>query len=286
MIQERDFEVLAELKKWQVPSLMYHSISEHASSRFRPFTVLPASFADQMAYLHQHAYTPLTVSQLASALSQQGNALPERPVVLTFDDGYADFFTEALPVLKRYNFTATLYITTAFINDTSRWMRYEGETTRPMLTWAQLEQISTGGIECAAHTHTHPQLDTLPRSLAQGEIVHSKKLLENHLGKEVNSFAYPYGYLTTTLRQQVQEAGFTSACSVDQELGSETADIFALTRLMVNRDIGLDQFAELLRGRRSSAIKNLYRQVKDPVWQRARYYAASVKRYLREEMRR
>jgi peptidoglycan/xylan/chitin deacetylase (PgdA/CDA1 family) len=280
MIYERSFEVLTELKNWHVPILMYHSISEQASAKFRPFTVSPRSFVDQMAYLHRYAYTPLTVSQLAGMRSQPESTLPKHPVVLTFDDGYADFLTEALPVLKQYGFPATLYIATAFVNGTSRWMRYEGEMERPMLTWAQLKQIAASDIECGAHTHTHPQLDILTRSRAQDEIRYSKKLLEDHLDQTVNSFAYPYGYLTTTLRQQVQEAGFTSACSVDQALHPERIDVFALTRLIVNRNTELDQFVKLLNWRRSSTVRSLYRQIKDPVWRCARYHAASVKQYL------
>ena len=282
MIDEKSFEVLTELKKWHVPILMYHSISDHASARFRPFTVSPRSFIDQMAYLHRYAYTPLTISQLTTIRSQPESILPENPVVLTFDDGYADFLTEALPVLQSYSFTASLYIPTAFVNATSRGMRDEGETERLMLTWAQLEQICKSGIECGAHSHTHPQLDILPRSLARDEICYSKKLLEDHLGQEVNSFAYPYGYLTATLRQLVQEAGFTSACSVDQTLHAETSDIFALTRSLVDRNMNLDQFTALLSWHRSSTVKNLYRQIKDPVWRCARYQAAFVKQHLRK----
>src|SRR5579863_2561158 len=114
-------------EKRTIPILMYHSISQNASRKFKPFTVSPELFAEHMAYLHRHAFTPVTVKQLARALAQDQSLLPERPVVLTFDDGFADFFTDALPVLKRFNFTATLYVTTGFINGTSRWLQHEGE---------------------------------------------------------------------------------------------------------------------------------------------------------------
>src|SRR5579863_9977859 len=139
----------------KVPILMYHSISSAATARFRQFTVPPASFAEQMAYLHHQGYTPLTVTQYIQARSQGASALAERPVILTFDDGFEDFFTGVLPVLKQYNLTATLYITTAFIDGTSRWMRRERETARSMLSWQQVREISANGIECGAHTHTH-----------------------------------------------------------------------------------------------------------------------------------
>src|SRR5579859_480467 len=147
-----------------------------------------------MAYLNQHRYTPITVTQFAAALLQKDPRLPRRPVVLTFDDGFADFYTEALPILKRYAFPATLYVATAFINGTSRWLQREGEMARPMLTWEQLSEISASGIECGGHSHSHPQLDTLSQAEAYREIAQSKSLLEHHLGQNVSSFAYPFGY--------------------------------------------------------------------------------------------
>src|SRR6266496_2657570 len=106
IVKERMRPVQTERKK--VPILMYHSISDHASPKFKQFTVSPKLFAEHMAYLHQHRYIPITVTQFVNALSN--STLPERPVVLTFDDGFADFYTEALPVLKHYGFAATLYV--------------------------------------------------------------------------------------------------------------------------------------------------------------------------------
>src|SRR5437763_12299679 len=99
--------MLTRPEKKKVPILMYHSVSWIANSRFRQFTVPPVSFAEQMAYLHQQAYTPITVTQYVRALAQGEPVLPEHPVALTFDDGFADFFTEVLPVLKQYGFVAT-----------------------------------------------------------------------------------------------------------------------------------------------------------------------------------
>src|SRR5713101_1852063 len=154
--------MFTQSNKKKVPILMYHSISEHAAPRFKPFAVSPTLFVEHMAYLHQHAYTPITVTQLINTRSKGSSALPEQPVVLTFDDGFADFYTEALPVLQRYGFVATLYVTTAFVNATSRWLQQEGEAERLMLTWEQLAEVNAHGIECGAHSHSHAQLDMLP----------------------------------------------------------------------------------------------------------------------------
>src|ERR1019366_557744 len=117
--------IAAEKKK--IPILMYHSISDQAAPKFKRFAVAPSLFKEHMTYLHQHAYTPVTVTQLIQAVSQAHSRLPEKSVLITFDDGFSDFYSEALPILKQYNFVATLYIVTAFINETSRWLQKEGE---------------------------------------------------------------------------------------------------------------------------------------------------------------
>jgi peptidoglycan/xylan/chitin deacetylase (PgdA/CDA1 family) len=275
--------VSVQLKKHKLAILMYHSISDHATPKFKQFTVSPALFADHMAYLYQHAYTPITVTQYVHALSQGGDAssaLPERPVILTFDDGFADFFTDALPVLKQFNFTATLYIATAFVNSTSRWLQREDEMTRQMVTWEQLTEISAQGIECGSHGHRHLQLDTLSSSVVQKEIIHSKLLLEQHLGGNISSFAYPFGYYTTGARQQVQEAGYTSACAVKHAMSSAKTDPFALARLMVKADTGINALAALLNGHSSSALTTIFLRTRTPVWQLARRASASMRHYL------
>ena len=262
----------------KVPILMYHSISSAAGARFRPFTVSPASFAAQMAYLHRQRYTPLTVTQYIQARSRGIPVLAERPVILTFDDGFADFYTDALPVLKQYNLTATLYITTAFVEGVSSWMRREKETARRMLRWQQVREIAVQGIECGAHTHTHPQLDTLSLHAARNEMACSKSLLEDHLGQAVRSFAYPYGYQTARLRQIAREIGFTSACAVRHAPSSVAEDAFRLARLMISADTDLAAFAALLSDRQSTlvAARSLYLRARTPAWQLVRRGSASM----------
>lgn len=259
-------KVSAQSEKPTVPILMYHSISEHASSKFKQFTVSPYLFAQHMAYLKLHSYTPITVTQYINARMQAGRGLPPHPVILTFDDGFADFYTDALPVLQQYGFPATLYVSTAFVNHTSSWLQYEGETARRIVTWSQLKEISECGIECGAHSHSHPQLDMLPSESAANEVVTSKKLLEDHLGREVLSFAYPFGYYTADVRQLVREAGYTSACAVDFALTSEATDPFALSRMIVRANTDIEALKRLLAGTDKSMVHTMYLRTRRPVW--------------------
>jgi peptidoglycan/xylan/chitin deacetylase (PgdA/CDA1 family) len=265
-----------ESEKKRIPILIYHSISHDATTKFKQFVVSPTLFAKHMAYLHQHEYTPITVSQFIYTRTREGSALPERPVVLTFDDGFADFFTEALPVLQHYGFTATLYIATAFVNGTSRWMQHEGEGTRLMLTWDQLVKITKCGIECGAHSHCHHQLDILPLAIAREEIAQCKRLLEYHLGQKVLSFAYPHGYHSAAIQRLVREAGYTSACAVKYAMSSETTDPFALARLFVNADTDVDALASLLTRDTPSAVTAIYTRARVPIWRLARRCSASL----------
>lgn len=256
----------------KIPILMYHSISHSTNPKFVQFAVPPARFTEQMAFLHAHGYTPMTVTQLV-----QCTDLPAKPVVLTFDDGMADFFTEALPILTRFNFPATLYIATAFVNGTCDWLRREGESSRSMVTWEQITQIQAAGIECGAHSHTHPQLDMLSPSRAQDEIITSKTLLEEHLDQSVTSFAYPYGYYTAAIQKQVQAAGYTSACAVNHAMYINGAHPFTLSRLMVKASTTNEEFFALLTGKSTyrTTLFTTYARMRTPIWQVVRRSTAS-----------
>lgn len=237
-----------------------------------------------MAYLHQHGYAPITVTQFINVRTKEEYTLPERPVVVTFDDGFADFFTAALPVLQRYNFTATLYVATGFIGGTSRWLQREGEASRQMLNWDQLTEISTCGIECGGHTHWHRQLDILPPGMANREIMDCKRLLEDHLGREVSSFAYPHGYHSPTVKRLVRAIGYTSACAVKYAMSSEMTDPFALARLLVTADTSVDAFAALLTQPLPSVSTTMYKDALVPIWRMTRRCSLSIRQLLQEEL--
>lgn len=262
-----------------VPILLYHSIAEDATPQYQRWAVCPEMFAAQMAYLQEYQYTPLNVTQFVRAISAGGVHLPPRPVVITFDDGLADFFTGAFPILQQYDFTATLYLTTGFIGRTGRWLRPEGEGDRPMLTWAQVAEISAGGIECGAHSLSHPQLDTLPRAAAAEEIRRSKAGLEQRLGRPVLTFAYPHGYYDSTIRRMVQEAGYTSACAVKHALSASTDDRFALARLMVTAGTDRAGFSDLLAGR-GLPVAPARERLRTKGWRLARRTAGWWNRYI------
>lgn len=239
-----------------IPILMYHSVSETAAPRFRRWTIHPDMFAAQLEYMRNQGYTPLTVTELVKLTSSPFNKLPEKVVVITFDDGFADFYTNALPILSTYSFPATIYITTGYVGASSRWLQPLGEGNRRMLTWAQVREVDAAGMECGSHSENHHQLDTLNSDEADVEIRHSKEILEQHLGKEVTSFAYPHGYHSREIRRLVIKAGYQSACAVKHGMSSRLDDPFALARIIVSRNTDVQRLGQLLAGEGLEPVPN------------------------------
>ena len=229
---------------------MYHSISSSASKEFRPFAVSSEHFEEHISFIQESGYRCWTVSGLLDALKSDPEVAQDA-VVITFDDGFEDFYSAALPVLMRHGATATLYGVTGAIGGTSTWLLNSGEDSRRMLDWRQIKEICDLGIEIGAHTITHPQLDCIPASRAKEEITGSKHALEDKLGIAVRSFAYPYGFYNKAVRSLVKEAGYDSACAVRYAMSSAVDDRFALSRHIVRHGARDAQIGALLEGRPS-----------------------------------
>lgn len=236
-----------------LPVLMYHSIGTSRHDAFRPFTVTPDLFEAHLEVLGDLGYQTATVRDLLeNPVASHGVCDGDRPlVVLTFDDGFLDFVTEALPRLKRHGFTATLYVPTAYVGATSRWLRREGEHERPMLGWDELKDVVAAGIECGAHSHTHPQLDRIPRAEVRDELQHSRELLEDRLEITVDTFAYPFGYYRRSFADDVRKAGYSAACAVRNLPIADLRQPYALPRLTVTDRTSPEGLRALLLSRRS-----------------------------------
>lgn len=238
----------------EVPILMYHSIGRHAAPAFSRFTLHPSDFREQLCWLAEHGYRTMTVMELAESW-KIGESVPEKTVVLTFDDGFSDFYHEALPVLQDYGYTATLFVATGFVGGTSGWLGSCGEGNRPMLTWPALREIASLGIEIGAHTHTHPELDRLPHERVENELDESRAALEDALGAAVKGFAYPFGYWSTSVRAAVADAGFEVAVQVGELACSSLDDILTLPRITVNSVTTVSEMAKAVASRSNVASR-------------------------------
>ncbi|WP_232247796.1 polysaccharide deacetylase family protein [Kitasatospora azatica] len=231
----------------EVPVLLYHSISDDPPSWIAPFTVTPRVFVEQLDRLIDSGRTVLPLRRLVAA-QRGGHPLPERAAVLTFDDGFADFYWAAAPALTARELPATLFVTTGAVHPPG--IEAEGSLLpyAPMLTWRQITTLDALGFEIGGHSRTHPQLDTLPGRRLCEEIAGCKRQLEEALGHPVAAFAYPHGYLSATVRRKVQKAGWSSACAVANAFSSPADDPLRIARLMVMADTPAERFQEWLDG--------------------------------------
>ncbi len=150
-----------------IPILMYHSISADAETGVRPYYRTSTSrqlFASQMKCLHENGYRTVSLAEVASQLQKPGFSDDKR-IVITFDDGYNDFYCGAFPLLSRFGFSATVFLPTAFIGNTP--LQFKG---RDCLTWAEVRELSRHGVLFGSHTVTHPQLCKLDWGTIQTEI--------------------------------------------------------------------------------------------------------------------
>ena len=224
-----------------VPVLMYHSVQAEPGPATRRLSVHPRAFAAQLASLRERGFTAVSFGALGHLLRTRAT-LPERAVVITFDDGYADLHREALPLLAAHGCTATVFVTTGWLADAEQ---RAGRPLDQMLTWCQLAELAAAGIEIGAHSHSHAQLDQLaPASLAR-ELRDSKALLEDRLGQRIATLAYPYGYSSRQVRSDVEAAGYDVAASVRNTRVPAMADPWSVPRLTVRRSTSLAEFTRI-----------------------------------------
>ncbi|MBB2911151.1 peptidoglycan/xylan/chitin deacetylase (PgdA/CDA1 family) [Streptosporangium becharense] len=231
----------------RVPILMYHSVSARPNAETKPLAVHPSAFADQLAYLADRGFTPLTVADLVATLHKNNDrSLPERPIVLTFDDGYADFHSEALPVLERHGFPSTVFLTSGWVSDAGK--DAAGRPLDTMLSWAQAREAVSCGVEIGGHSHSHPQLDQLRDDELRQELRRNKALLEDKIGSLVSTMAYPYGYSSARVRREVRRAGYWAACAVNNAIAADRHDVLALPRLTVAQGTSMKMFSRAVEG--------------------------------------
>lgn len=234
-----------------VPILVYHSVSRRSSEWLSPYTVSPEVFAQHLDLIVDQGRTSLTVSELVAL--RRRRAVPDRSVVITFDDGYADFADFAMPLLAERGLKSTLYVTTGFLRGAPRTV--DAIPPDEMLDWSHLPSLAAAGVELGAHGHTHDQLDTLSPPRARSEITRSRDLLEGATGQPAKSFAYPHGFSSPRVRRLVAEAGFTSACAVRNSLSPPNDDVWRLARLMVLATTAPGTFQSWLTGSGASVAK-------------------------------
>ena len=217
----------------RVPIAMYHYIRVNPDPYDRlgfALSVTPSDFAAQMDWLAANGYHTVTMQDLVAYLSGV-HGLPSKPIVLTFDDGYADFYTTALPILRSHEFTAVSYVVSGFIG----WQYY--------MSAAQIVEAQNAGIEIGSHTVGHVNLTSVSNDWLRYQLVASKRALETLLGRSVVSFCYPSGRFGAREMAAVQAVGYQSATTTMGGTWHSLRDRYAWTRVRVSGGENLTDFA-------------------------------------------
>jgi peptidoglycan/xylan/chitin deacetylase (PgdA/CDA1 family) len=221
-----------------VPILYYHYIRINPSPLDRAgfgLSTPPAIFRAQMQYLADHGYHVISLHAAVVAVKNH-SSLPSRPIVLTFDDGYADFFTEAVPVLQSHGFTATSFVISGRMG------------RRGFMTPSQVAAADAMGFTIGAHTVDHVALAAQPNAQASWEMKRSRRDLEDLLGHPVIDFAYPYGSFNQYDMAQAKAIGFETAVATMYGTAHSAGQIFALSRVRIGGGLPLAQFARAVGG--------------------------------------
>ncbi|SEL49532.1 polysaccharide deacetylase family protein [Streptacidiphilus jiangxiensis] len=231
-----------------VPILQYHSVAENPPEWAAPLTVRPDRFDEQLEHLAHAQMSVVPLRRLVSAI-RGGPPLPPRAMVLTFDEGFADFYWTVAPMLAARELPATLFVVTGAIHPPGG--RPSGSRLPPamMLNWRQVAGLDAYGIEIGGHSRTHPALDTVSGRTLRSEIEGCKRDLEDALGHEVTSYAYPLGYHGPTVRRAVRQAGWDSACATSDALATTSDDPLRLCRLTVRHDTPISLYDAWIHGR-------------------------------------
>jgi peptidoglycan/xylan/chitin deacetylase (PgdA/CDA1 family) len=220
-----------------LPILMYHSVSSDPEKGVGPYYRLvtsPQRFAEQMQWLAELGYVGLALED-ALPMLVQGRLNGRRPVAITCDDGFRDFHVAAWPILRRHDFTATVYLPTGFVKRERKSFR-----ERQCLTWDEVRELRRHGIRFGSHTVNHPKLYEMSWSQIEGETRISKEHMQQELQEEVTSFAYPYAFpqedsaFRRTIAGLLRDQGYRSCVTTVVGRSQATDDPLFLKRLPIN----------------------------------------------------
>jgi peptidoglycan/xylan/chitin deacetylase (PgdA/CDA1 family) len=219
----------------RVPIIVYHNVRPKyfGESEYQDnFDITPEMFETHLRYFKDQGYTPILFRDFANYLNFGSVDMPPRPIILTFDDGWENQYTYALPILKKYSNKATFFV-------------FTGAIGKPhYLSWTELEEMVSSGNDVGSHSMTHPFLTQVAdENKLRSEIADSKKIIEDRLGIIVDVFAYPFGQYNDEIVSLVKDAGYKAARGAARGIYHKREDLYKLRTI-----ISSDDFNDLVRG--------------------------------------
>lgn len=213
---------------------MYHAIEDAPRPpREKHLYVQTKAFAFQMRALKKAGYQAVTFDALGDALHGE-TPLPPRPVLLTFDDGYADLERHAHPVLRECGFAYTVFLVTGKMGTINDWDTHKGYAPAPLLSWDAAKRLAQEGASLQPHTETHPRLADLPIEDAREEMARSKDAVEQQTGSPADVLCYPYGSVSEAVADAARALGFRMAVTTQTGRVRFGDDLLRLPRLSVH----------------------------------------------------
>lgn len=224
-----------------IPVLNYHAIDPNLNTSSGNVSVSLASFTEQMDWLYKQGYRSVTKNDLAEVIIH-GKKLTDKYVLITFDDGYLSLHKYAKDILSQYGFNATLFLSTSFIGQSYDQKDFYFVNHDRQLNWAELKDLINNGWSIQSHGYTHVRMNSLAIPDIVKEVTVSKKLIEENLGTQVDSFAFPYGIYTNNVITQLKAAGYQFAYSVHSGKLFPYARRYRLPRIEINNMDTMDSF--------------------------------------------
>ncbi|MEO0202512.1 MAG: polysaccharide deacetylase family protein [candidate division WOR-3 bacterium] len=224
-----------------IPVLCYHNISRapYFNVKRRSLHTTPLNFYLQMKLLNFLGYRGLSISDAWDYIIGKKFG---KVVILTFDDGYYDNFKNALPILKKFDFTSTLFVVSDLIGSYNKWYYKEANMIKRLMNEDEIKIWIDNGMEIGSHTRTHPDLTKIPIHELENEIIRSKEILERKFKVEVKHFCYPYGKYNDDVVNIVKRANYRSAWTLDRGRFRVGDDIFRGKRINIPKDANLIRF--------------------------------------------
>jgi peptidoglycan/xylan/chitin deacetylase (PgdA/CDA1 family) len=231
----------------RIKVLMYHRVVNeiNTSVAYPSMCISTKEFHNHLSMLERWGFTTITFNDYRLFLRGELD-LPKKPVILTFDDAYLDFYKNAFPVLREFGMTAVVFCVAEKKISVSVWDQPHGLPIAPLMNQQQLVELHAAGVEIGSHSLTHAHLPTLPRERAWDEIYRSRMLLEIVLDAPVTSFAFPYGSLDAATKSMVADAGYEIACATYTGPPRFTGDQFEIRRTLIQGDISPLRFALIM----------------------------------------
>jgi peptidoglycan/xylan/chitin deacetylase (PgdA/CDA1 family) len=236
--------------------LTYHSIDDSGAAN----SVSPVLFSQHLRYLKEKHFSVITLSQGLKLL--KGHEPLDKKVVLTFDHGYENFHSKAFPLLSQYHFPATVFLVARYIGRDSSWDTKRKAPTQRLMNWSQVEKLSHAGVEIGSHSLTHRDLTRISINEVREEVEESRTMIQEHVGKEVHLFAYPYGLYNGTVREMVRKH-YDAAVGRNVAEATDKEDAYDLSRVEVNYIAGHFELLGKSIITPYLAIRNTVRQIKD-----------------------